>query len=78
MQGEAAMVVSPFTARSSSHMVLPLEATVGEVEMYTFSPTNILLPSHPSHREYWGTPAVGERERGNMDELVRQSPYGYP
>jgi hypothetical protein len=71
------MVVSRFTARSSSNMDLPLEVTVGEVETSLFSQTNVLLPSHPSHREYWGTPAVGERERGNMDELVRQSPYEY-
>jgi hypothetical protein len=56
----------------------PPEATVGEVATSTFSLTNILPPSRPSHREYGATPADKGRERGNMDAQVRQSPYGCP
>lgn len=67
------MVALPFTARSSNHTALPLEATVDEVAMFTFSPTNILPPSHPSPREYEATPADREKERGNMDVRVRHS-----
>jgi hypothetical protein len=75
IQGEAAMAVSLFTARSSSHMVLHLEVTVDEVAMSIFSPTNILQHSHPFHHEYAVTPADRERERGNMDVSVRQPSY---
>ena len=71
------MAVSLFTARSSSHMVLHLGVMVDEVAMSTFSPTNILPPSHLSHREYGATPVDGEWERGNMDAPVRQPSYGY-
>ena len=77
IQGEAAMVVSLFTARSSSHMVLHLGVTVDEVATSTFCPTNILRHSHLSHHEYGATPADGEWERGNMDVPVRQPSYGY-
>jgi hypothetical protein len=72
------MAVLPFTARSSSHMALRLEATVVEVATSTYSPTNILPPSRPSHREYGPTLADKERERGNMDAQVRHSQYGFP
>jgi hypothetical protein len=77
IQGEAAMGVSLFTARSSSHMDLHLEVTAGEAAISTFSPTNILPPSRPFHRGYEVTPADRERERGNMDALVCQLSYGY-
>ena len=75
IQGEAAMAVSLFTARSSSHMVLHLGVMVDEVATSTFSPTNILRLSHPSHREYGAMQADGEWERGNMDVPVRQPSY---
>jgi hypothetical protein len=77
MQGEAAMVVSLFTARSSSHMDLHQGVTVDEVATFTFSLTNILRHSHPSHREYGATPVDGEWGRGNMDVPVRQTSYAY-
>jgi hypothetical protein len=77
IQGEAAMAVSLFTARSSSHMVLHLEVTVDEVATSTFSPTNILRHSHPFHRVYGATLADRERERGNMDVPVRQPSFEY-
>ena len=77
IQGEAAMAVSLFTARSSSHMVLHLGVTVDEVATSTFSPTNILRHSHPSHREYEATPVDREWERGNMDVPVRRPSYEY-
>jgi hypothetical protein len=51
---------------------------VDEVAMFTFSPTNILPPSHPSPREYGATPADREKERGNTDAQVRHSQYGFP
>jgi len=76
-QGKAAMAVSLFTARSSSHMDLHLGVTVDEVATFTFSPTNILRHSHPSHREYGATPADVEWERGNMDVPVRRTLYEY-
>ena len=71
------MAALPFTARSLNHTALPREATVDEVAMFTFSPTNILPPSHPSPREYGATPADREKERGNMDAQVRHSQYGF-
>jgi hypothetical protein len=77
IQGEAAMVVSPFTARSSSHMGLHLGVTVDEVATFTFSPTNILRHSHPSDRECGAMPADREWERGNMDVPVHQPSYEY-
>jgi hypothetical protein len=77
IQGEAAMAVSLFTARSSSHMVLHLGVTVDEVATSTFSPTNTLRLFHPSHREYGAMPADGEWERGNMDVPVSQPSYEY-
>jgi hypothetical protein len=58
-------------------MVLHLGVTVDEVATSTFSPMNILRPSHPSHHEYGATPADGEWERGNMDVPVRQPLYEY-
>lgn len=76
-RGEAAMAVSLFTARSLSHMVLHLGVTVDEVVTSTFSPTNILQHSHPSHRGYGAIPADGEWERGNMDVPVRLPSYEY-
>jgi hypothetical protein len=77
IQGEAAMAVSHFTARSSSRMDLHLAVTVDEVATFTFSPTNILRHSHPSHREYGAMPADKEWERGNMDVPVLQPSYEY-
>ena len=71
------MAVSLFTARSSSRMAPHLGVTVDEVATFTFSPTNILRHSHPSHREYGARPADREWERGNMDALVRQPSYEY-
>jgi hypothetical protein len=67
------MAVSPFIERSSSHMGLLPEATVGEVATSTFSLTNILPPSRLSHREYGAMPADKERERGNTDAQAQQS-----
>ena len=77
-QGEAAMAVSHFTGRSSSHMVLLLGVMGGGEAMSTFSPMNILRHSHPSDREYGAMPADREWERGNMDVLVFQTSYEYP
>lgn len=77
IQGKAAMAVWLFTARSSSHMDLHQGVTVDEVATFTFSPTNILRLSHPSHREYGATLVDGEWERGNMDVPVRQTSYEY-
>ena len=74
IQDGVEMAVSPFIERSSSHMGLLPEATVGEVATSTFSLTNILPPSRLSHREYGAMPADKERERGNMDAQARQSP----
>ena len=78
IQDGAAMAVSPFIERSSSHMGPLPEATAGEVATSTFSLTNILPPSRLSHHEYEATPADKERERGNMDAQARRSPYGFP
>jgi hypothetical protein len=39
---KAAMAVSLFTARSSSHMDLHMGVTADEVPTFTFSPANIL------------------------------------
>jgi hypothetical protein len=77
IQGEAAMAVSLFTARSLSHMDLHPGVTVDEVATFTFSPTNILQHSHPSGREYGAMQADRERGRGNMDVPVRQPSYEY-
>jgi hypothetical protein len=58
IRGEAAMAVSLFSfSPREVQTICHMGVAVDEVATFTFSPTNILRFSHPSHREYGATPA---------------------
>jgi hypothetical protein len=72
------MAVSRSTARSSSHMVLPLAVTAGGVATSTSSLIHTSQHSHLSLRECEELQAAKAWAPGSTGVPVRQLSCGYP